>query len=309
MAPSLIKDGDILLNTLHFLTIGVIISTYNNPAWLEKTLWGYLNQTRPADEILIADDGSTDETRKLIESFTEKSAASNQEKSAASNHGTLPIKHIWQEDRGFQKSQILNKALVAATAEYLIFTDQDCVPRKDFIATHERYAEKNYILSGGYFRLPMDISKQLTRSDVESGNAFSYKWLKAQGLKWNFKCTKLIQCPAFSKFMNFITPAKATWNGCNASGWRADMLAINGYNEEMHYGGQDREFGERLFNMGLKSKQIRYSAILLHLDHKRPYKTPETLQHNREIRNNTKLNHIIQTPNGINKLPGSTKSE
>ena len=133
MAPSLIKDGVILLKTLHFLTIGVIISTYNNPAWLEKTLWGYLNQTRPADEILIADDGSTDETRKLIESFTEKSAASNQEKSAASNRGALPIKHIWQEDRGFQKSQILNKALVAATAEYLIFTDQDCVPRKDFI--------------------------------------------------------------------------------------------------------------------------------------------------------------------------------
>ena len=275
------------------MKIGVIISTYNNPEWLEKTLWGYLNQTRQADEILIADDGSRDETRQLIESFK----------------GTLPIKHIWQEDRGFQKSKILNKALVAAGAEYLIFTDQDCVPRKDFIATHERYAEKNYILSGGYLRLPMDISKSLGRADVESGNAFRYKWLRAQGLKWNFKCTKLIQCPSFCKFMNFITPAKATWNGCNASGWRADMLAVNGYNEDMHYGGQDREFGERLFNMKIKSKQIRYSAILLHLDHKRPYKTPETLQHNREIRNNTRLNHIIQTPNGINKIQGPTKSE
>lgn len=38
-------------------TIGVIISTYNNPAWLEKTLWGYLCQDRMADEIIIADDG------------------------------------------------------------------------------------------------------------------------------------------------------------------------------------------------------------------------------------------------------------
>ena len=33
------------------MTIGVVISTYNNPRWLEKTLWGYLCQTRKADEI------------------------------------------------------------------------------------------------------------------------------------------------------------------------------------------------------------------------------------------------------------------
>lgn len=40
------------------MTIGVIISTYNNPKWLEKTLWGYEMQTRRADEIVVADDGS-----------------------------------------------------------------------------------------------------------------------------------------------------------------------------------------------------------------------------------------------------------
>lgn len=46
-------------------TIGVVISTYNSPAWLEKVLWGYLYQTHPADEIVIADDGSRDDTRAL----------------------------------------------------------------------------------------------------------------------------------------------------------------------------------------------------------------------------------------------------
>ena len=50
-------------------SIGVIISTYNNPAWLEKVLWGYLFQTHPADEIVIADDGSKEDTRRLIESL------------------------------------------------------------------------------------------------------------------------------------------------------------------------------------------------------------------------------------------------
>lgn len=266
-------------------SIGIIISTYNSPKWLEKVLWGYECQTVKPDEIVIADDGSKDDTRQLIESFASR----------------LPIKHIWHEDRGFQKSEILNKALVASTADYLIFTDQDCIPRADFVETHCRYAERGYFLSGGYFKLPMDISLQITRDDVASQRAFSLKWLFAQGLKKTFKCTKLLGKPGFANFMNTVTPTKATWNGCNASGWREDAFRVNGYNEEMHYGGQDREYGERLFNLGIKSKQIRYSAICLHLDHKRPYKTKETMEKNYAIRKNTRRNKIVETPNGICK--------
>lgn len=265
------------------ITIGVVISTYNNPAWLEKTLWGYLYQTRPADEIVIADDGSGEETNQLIRSFQK----------------LLPIKHVWHEDNGFQKSRILNKALLTAESEYLIFTDQDCIPRKDFIAIHETYAETGYFLSGGYFKLPMNISKALTQEDVATERAFSIGWLREQGLKINFKCTKLVRSRMFTLLMNRITPRGATWNGCNASGWRTDMMRINGYNEEMHYGGQDREFGERLFNLGIKSKQICYSAIVLHLDHKRPYKTKESVDKNKAIRRNTRKLGIIETPNGI----------
>ncbi len=267
-------------------TVGVIISTYNNPTWLEKTLWGYLYQDRPADEIVIADDGSREETRLLIESFSDR----------------LPIKHVWHEDNGFQKSRILNLATAATTAEYLIYTDQDCIPRRDFIATHLRYAERGYLLSGGYFKLSMDVSHKISQDDVESGRAFDFAWLKGEGLKVNFKATKLVKCRFFARFMNFITPTKATWNGCNASGWRADAIATNGFNEQMQYGGQDREFGERLFNRGIKPKQIRYSAIVLHLDHKRPYKTKESIEKNVNIRRNTRRTKITETPFGIKQL-------
>lgn len=274
--------------------IGVVISTYNNPAWLEKTLWGFENQTVSGFEIIISDDGSGDETKELIRKFQ--------------NNSCLRIKHVWQDDEGFQKSRILNKAIMAAESEYLIFTDQDCIPRKDFVETHIKYAEKGYFLSAGYFRLPMSISKSILEKDISSQQAFNLKWLKNRGLKINFKCTKLFRSHFFSSMMNFITPAKSSWNGCNSSGWKADFLKINGFNEEMHYGGQDREFGERLSNLGIKSKQIRYSAICLHLDHKRPYKTPETLRNNREIRKNTRRLHIVETPAGIRKPDKITKS-
>ena len=265
------------------MTIGIIISTYNNPKWLEKTLWSYQAQQRPADEIIIADDGSRDDTRQLIEQMKK----------------VLPLRHVWHEDKGFRKTKILNEALKVATADYLIFTDQDCVARPDFIATHEHYAEEGYILSGGYFKLPMNISEAISQQDIASGQAFRLSWLKAQGLKYSFKCTKLIGKRWFSVLMNHITPTHATWNGMNSSGWRKDILEVNGFDERMQYGGEDREMGERLFNKGIRAKQIRYSAIVLHLDHGRPYVNQEAWKKNYAIRKETKRKHLIQTPFGI----------
>lgn len=268
-------------------TIGVIISTFNSPAWLEKTLWGYERQTLMPSEIIIADDGSGDDTRRLIDDFRRR----------------LPIiRHVWHEHNGFQKSQILNKAIVESRADYLIFTDQDCIPRFDFVETHRRYARKGHLLSGGYFRLSMDISHLISEDDIDSRRAFDLKWLESKGLQWSWKCTKLIKSPVFTSLMDHITPTKATWNGCNASGWRSDIMAVNGFNEEMHYGGQDREFGERLFNYGVRGIQLRYKAICLHLDHKRPYKTRESIERNKAIRRETRRNKVIQTPYGITKI-------
>lgn len=265
------------------MKIGVIISTYNNPEWLEKTFWGYMAQMRKADEIIIADDGSRSDTADLIKKYSE----------------FLPLKHVWHEDLGFRKTKILNEALKVAESEYLIFTDQDCVPRADFVATHEKYAKCGYILSAGYFKLPMNISKLLTKEDIFNGNAFKLKWLKANGLKCSFKCTKLFQSNCFATFMNTITPAKATWNGMNSSTWKEYIIEANGFDERMQYGGEDREMGERLFNAGIKAKQIRYSAVVVHLDHNRPYVSEEALAKNKEIRKITKQYRKTKTEYGI----------
>lgn len=271
-------------------TIGVIISTYNNPRWLEKTLWSYEVQSVMPDEIIIADDGSGRETRELIERFSK----------------TLPIKHVWHEDDGFRKTKILNEALRVAISDYLIFTDQDCVARHDFVETHMQYARPGYILSGGYFKLPMDISELITREDIRSARAFSLEWLTGNGLKRNFKCTKLVRNRGVAVFMNFITPTKATWNGMNSSGWRKDILEVGGFDERMKYGGEDREMGERMFNNGIHSKQIRYSAITLHLDHKRPYVNAEALELNRRIRQETKRLRRTVTEYGLNLKEGDS---
>ena len=270
------------------MRVSVIITTYNAVEWLRKVLIGFSVQTECDFEIVIADDGSTSETKELLSLFSSKFK--------------YPIVHVWQEDEGFQKSKILNKAILKSNSEYLLFTDGDCIPRKDFVAMHLKYQEKGYFLSGGYFKLPLSISKLITENDVSGENCFDLSWLKSNGFKANFKSSKLTKSAVFANFMNWITPTKRSWNGHNSSGWKSDIIAVNGFNHDMQYGGLDRELGERLFNNGLLSKQIRYSAICVHLDHARGYSTPEIWQKNKGIREFNRKNKVVKIENGISSL-------
>jgi len=180
-------------------------------------------------------------------------------------------------------------------------SDGDCIPKNDFVEQHIKYREPNYFLSGGYFKLPLHISELINQEDIEQQKCFDLEWLKNNGLKTSFKNNKISATDTLASVLNFITPTNASWNGHNSSGWKKDILSVNGFDERMQYGGQDRELGERLINMGLKSKQIRYSALCLHLDHPRGYKTKETLERNAAIRKNTRNKGYAYTYYGIKK--------
>jgi glycosyltransferase involved in cell wall biosynthesis len=267
--------------------ISIIVSTYNAEEWLEKVLWGFNCQIFKDFEVIIADDGSGPKTRELLEELSKKVF--------------YKIVHVWQEDDGFQKSRILNKAVEACSAEYIIMTDGDCIPREDFVEVHYINKEAGYFISGGYYMLPMNISKMITLEDIEKQNCFNIHWLMDKGIPKTFKNNKLTASGFISKLLNTFTPTNASWNGHNSSGWKKDILNVNGFDERMQYGGQDRELGERLFNFGIKSKQLRYSAVCVHLDHKRGYKTPESIAKNQAIRKETRAKKVVWTHYGITK--------
>jgi len=250
-------------------------------------MWGYAVQTTTDFELVIADDGSGPATKQCIEELAKDFP--------------IAIHHVWQEDDGFQKSRILNKAIAACNADYILMSDGDCIAKKDFVEQHLKHRAPGYFLSGGYFKLPLDISEKITKEDIESQNCFDVSWLKERGLKSSFKNNKLTATGIKAGLLNYVTPTNASWNGHNASGWKKDIFAVNGFDERMQYGGQDRELGERLINMGFKSKQIRYSALCIHLDHPRGYKTEETLQKNAAIRRNTRKKAYAYTYYGIKK--------
>lgn len=270
------------------MKISVIVSTYNSERWLEKVLIGFNQQTFTDFELIIADDGSNEKTLNMIEKWRCLLR--------------FPIQHIWHEDDGFQKTRILNRAILAAKTDYLVFTDGDCIPRKDFVETHVKYRQKNYFLSGGYFKMSLATSEKVSEQDIVVQNCFNSSWLKSNSTPWTIKFLKLTSSSLFARLLNSITPTNPSWNGHNASGWKSDLMAVNGFNNEMKYGGEDRELGERLFNLGVKSKQIRYSAVCVHLEHARGYVSDEVWEKNNKIRSNTQKNKTVVTPTGISEL-------
>ncbi|MFT4153858.1 glycosyltransferase family 2 protein [Parafilimonas sp.] len=269
------------------MQLSVIITTYNSPAWLQKVLWGYETQTFKDFEMVIADDGSTGETRLLIDNMRKEVF--------------YPVQHIWQPDEGFRKCTILNKAIAASKTGYLVISDGDCIPRKDFLEVHINRRKQGHFLSGGYSKLPMDISQQVTKDDIFNQRCFDIRWLKANGLPSSFKNNKFTAAGFKAGLLNFITPTRASWNGHNSSAWKKDIYAINGFNEQMRYGALDREMGERLENNGIKGLQIRYNAVCVHLDHARSYKNKEDLAKNKAIWMKSRREKLTWIEDGIIK--------
>ncbi|WP_150914433.1 glycosyltransferase family 2 protein [Marinobacter halotolerans] len=270
------------------MKLSVIMTTYNSPEWLEKVLWGYSVQTHKDFEIIIGDDGSTGETRDVIDRLRSETG--------------LTIKHVWQEDKGFRKCRILNKSILEVESDYVVFTDGDCIPRADFLEVHAKEARPSTYLSGGYHKLPMSTSETITRDDIVSGRCFQLDWLKAHGLKKSYKNSKLTAGPLRAAVFNALTPTACNFKGSNGSAWLKDILAVNGFDERMPWGGLDREFGVRLANSGVKPKHVRYNAIVIHLDHKRGYKDPELVAANKALRVDSEKQRKTRTEHGIEQL-------
>ncbi len=249
----------------------VIISTYEAPARLALVISGFARQALRDFELIVADDGSGPETGARIAELRERTG--------------LEIAHVWQEHEGFGKCRILNRAIQAARSDYLVFTDGDCIPRPDFLATHARLAAPGKFLSGGRVCLSRAVSDALTHGDVEAGRPFDPEWLRSRRAVPRARDRlKLLRSPRVAALLDRLTPTRATWNGHNASAWKADLLAVNGFDERLGYGGEDRELGERLRNRGLAPVQVRHRAVCVHLEHDRGYVDPAIVARNQEIR-------------------------
>jgi glycosyltransferase involved in cell wall biosynthesis len=256
----------------------VIISTYNRPSYLERVIEGYLRQSMSPFEIIIADDGSTDETTQRI----------------AALQGSSPVKirHVWHEDLGFRLAAIRNKAAAASTGEHLIFCDDDSIPSQRLVEDHLRYAEKNCFIQGHRVLLGDAISEVFRIGD---GALPKLLQIATAGQAGNMINALRLPVPLIrkSKSMKGI-------RGCNISLFRSDFFAVNGFNEDfIGWGKEDSELVVRLYKRGLLRKDLKFRACCFHLYH--THYSSDKLERNIKLLEAAQNSDTVYCPNGLDK--------
>ncbi|HSL89537.1 MAG TPA: glycosyltransferase [Ignavibacteriaceae bacterium] len=262
----------------------VIASFYNKIDYLKLVLAGFERQTNKNFEVIIADDGSTEDIVKEIES-TSKNYAFN-------------IKHIWQEDRGFRKNRILNQAILASNSDYLIFIDADCIPHSHFVEEHVNNRLNEVCLTGRRVNLSEKITTQLTEEKIKEGfPGYRTSLLIKDGL---FGKSYDVEKGFYFKsiFLRELFNSKQRGLlGCNFSIHKNEIIKINGFDEryEAPSIGEDSDVQFRLELIGIKIKSLNNIAVQYHLYHKMQ-KRP---QKNLDLFEEVKKSRLAFTPYGI----------
>lgn len=260
------------------IKVSILVSTYNWPEALSLCMESIFRQTILPDEIVIADDGSGEETLNLIKKLQKESK--------------IPIKHVWQEDKGFRKTLILNKAIAQITGDYVLQVDGDVYLTKNFVHDHLEMAEENRFVCGSRIRLSEKLSKEIIKN-----NKFSVSFFKLPiGFALNSLRSKTLRKFMAKHYGTGLTHLR----GCNMAFWLKDLIKVNGFNEDfIEWGHEDLEIAYRLHFAGVRKKMLKMGGAVFHIHHKENSKKNEL--NNLKVLAKIKQEHATYCKNGLDK--------
>lgn len=266
--------------------ITIIISVYKNIKALKIILEALQMQTKQVDEIIISEDGNSEEMQNFIQSI-------------AYNN----LIHLTQEDVGWRKNKALNRAIVQASGDYLVFIDGDVVPHKRFIEGHYSCSEQQHVCVGKRSELGQEYSQKIY------DNTLRVEDISSNYFKWIFSLHKdkvhHYEDGIYSPLINKVTKNRKIRHiiGCNFSCYKDDIISINGFNEDfiLPSEGEDVDITWRFRGIGIEMKSCRYIANIYHLWHKKNFGENEG-SINRELMYTNMQNKEYICFNGIKKL-------
>ena len=243
-------------------TISVVITTYNRPDALEAVVEACFMQDDKNFEIIIADDGSTANTRDTIERLAARSP--------------VPLKHVWQPDEGFRAAMARNRGTLAATGDYIIFLDGDCVPQRDFIARHRALARPGFLVSGSRILLSQALTERVLREHIDVAGLGLLERLR---YRLRGDMNKVLQ--TMLRWPDILRVRRRfSWRrikSCNLAVWRADLEKVNGFDESfVGWGHEDSDLVLRLFHAGVGRKDGALATEVLHLWHREARRDEES---------------------------------
>lgn len=253
----------------------LIITTFNWKEALELSIHSVFKQTHLPTEIIIADDGSNQDTGNLIQSLKKRSPVS--------------IVHSYQRNNGFRLSRSRNKALSVAKGDYIILIDGDIVVEKHFVKDHIQAACENSFVQGSRALLNAAATqKALTKREL-------CICLTHPGVENRKNC---IRSNLLSKIFSYSSNRLPGIKTCNFAFWRKHAEQVNGFNEDfVGWGREDSEFTARMLNFGVRRQNLKFKAVAYHLFH--PLNSRKHLDENDKILANTINNKLTWCKNGL----------
>ncbi len=238
------------------IRVAVVVTTYNRPDALARVLSAYLSQDDRDIELLVADDGSTDETRGVVDRFAARAG--------------FPVHHVWHEDRGFRAGAIRNRAIAATGADYIVFTDGDCVPLRGFVANHRALAEPGWFVAGNRMLLSEGLTRRVIDEEIALEGWSRFDWVRAF-LRRDVNRLAPLWRRGLGDAHGWRRRQPARWEGaktCNLGVWRSDLVQVNGFDETYSgWGLEDSDLVIRLLHAGVRHKNGRFATPLAHLWH------------------------------------------
>jgi glycosyltransferase involved in cell wall biosynthesis len=233
--------------------ISTIVTTYEREDALAAVLRGLERQTDQDFEVIVADDGSGAATGALLRE--------------TASRFPVPLRHVWQEHRGFRAAQCRNRAILASSGGYCIFLDGDCIPRPDFIAVHRRLAEPGWFVSGNRVLLSRELSEGILSSSSEPGLWRLGAWLALRGRRRINRFAPLLPLP-LGPLRKVRSKAWRGARSCNLAVWRSDLDRVDGFDATYSgWGLEDSDLLVRLLQAGLRRKDGNFATGVLHLWH------------------------------------------
>lgn len=225
----------------------LIVTTYERPDALERVLESVAAQSRPPDELIVADDGSGPATARIIERYARAAGC--------------PVAHEWQPHLGFRAGRIRNAAIARTRCDYVVLLDGDMVVHPAFLAEHLALARPARYSQGVRILLDEPATRRLLRRGSALPGALS------PGLGFARRAYAL-HAPRLARLLGRAANALVAVKACNQGFWRQDLLRVNGFDEAITgWGAEDKELCARLDNAGVGRQTLLFAAIAWHLAH------------------------------------------
>jgi glycosyltransferase involved in cell wall biosynthesis len=254
--------------------ISLLITTYNWEAALDRVLASVHVQRVMPDEVIVADDGSGPATREIIQRWARRLA--------------VPLRHVWQEDRGFRLAASRNRALAVARGDYIVMIDGDMILHRDFVDSHARFARPGSYVRGSRVLVRAAVTRRILAGETVRLHPFS------RGIA---NRVNAIHWPALASLYRGVQGPIG--RGCNMAYWLADARRVNGFNEDIEsWGYEDIEFAARLQNTAITRRDLKFGGVAYHLHHKAKQEDPHA---NREFLERVAREHLTWCSNGLKK--------